>query len=243
MRRRNLMINGFLIVGMMLLSLFLRDILRLRVNRAFFKQFTALEGFRVENGCIDGYASFTKYLTVYMILFLAFLHYYTRQEDYLIIRMKKRKEIAKKRIHVLIKVILIIFIPHFMVTYLYNIIYYPLSLLLQTHYFIAETVYGLLIMMFFFTIGTLYMMLYDVLQRAIITGMMIGLSFLFFLVNRFYFQNQLAIFFLYRDVILNGQGSVLEITLWLMSFICLSAFLIMTMIHKVERMDILCQKF
>lgn len=242
MKRRNLIINGCLIGGMIFISLFFRDILRLRVNREFLKQFAVLERFRVENGCLDGYASSTKYLSVYMILFLAFLHYYTRQEDYLIIRMKKRKEIAKRRINILIKVILIIFIPHFIVAFLYNMIYYPLSLLRQTHYFIAETLYSLLVIMFFFTVGTFYMMLYDVIQRAFITGMIIAVSFLFFLVNRFYFQNQLAQFFLYRDVILNGQGSFLEIALWMMIFICLSAFQIMTMIHKVERMDILCQK-
>jgi hypothetical protein len=216
--------------------------MRLRVNREFFKQFTTLESFRVENGCVDGYASFTKYLSVYMILFLAFLYYYTREEDYLIIRMKRRKEIAKRRIYILLKVILIIFIPHFIVAFLYNMIYYPFPLLRHTHYFVAETVYSLLIMMFFFTVGTLYMMLFDVLQRIVITGLMIGVSFLFFLVNRFYFQNQLARFFLYRDVILNGQGNLLEIALWMMIFVCLSAAQIMTMIHKVERMDILCQK-
>lgn len=233
------MINIMQIIAMILLSVFFRDILRLRVNPSFLEQFSDIQRLRVENGCIDSYSSMTKFLTVYMVLFLAFLNYYSRQEDYIIIRLKKRSSIAINRSIIVLKVTLLIFIPHFVINLLYNVHYYSWSLLKETRYFYSEFVYMVMIILFFCTLGTFYMMLFDYLKRFKICGLIVAISFVFYLLNRFYFQNGLARFLIYRDIILDGQESIFEIMCWIIIFISLCAFNIMSTSKKVERMDLL----
>lgn len=220
---------------MILFSLLNRDFFRLRHDYRFVSD---VIDFRQDNGCIAGPSSMMQFLVVYMIIFLLILNYYNDQKDYVWIRLLKRQKVVTLRVKCIFKTVTLVFIPHFTIQFIYNVYYYP-SFLHRFQYFRAEVIYGLMILLFFTVIGSLYMMLCDFRSKKIIVSVIYVSDLLFYFLNRFYFNGRFSYFFMYREAIMDDRLSFLEIAVWIVIFALLFIFNTMTMKDKIARLDIL----
>ncbi len=208
-------------------------------NYQFINQIPNYEMYKELNASIYGYSSLQSYFLIYLLPFLMSLNLFLKNEhDYIVIRYKERKVICYYRIKLIIKALVFIFFPHFIIDVFTMIKLFGFKYLITMNYFFYEFLQIVMVCLFFVLISLIYECFCDYInhQRALITVSLIFIIYYFF--NRIFIHYILLRDLCVKDLLIIHSFTNFELFISFIKYCILIVIVFTIMRNQIREKDI-----